>query len=242
MRHHIIAVLGLTSLMSVTIYQGQAWAGFEWIAPSQSKPAAQTAPQQIIPMMPDPVTPSYEAPMPAVTMEKTNTTMMPTKKRGLVIDPYPLQAKKMVTMRPQGSIVEQALVESADMLHPLPLGSGMNTGVQAPPNQMVANVGLTPMSGAMGAFPPATVEGEMLEAPYTNAVGFGADLPLGLALSQVIPSNYSPSYMKGVDAGALVSWNGGKPWNEVLKDMLKEQGFSYQIQGNKVIVFPIGAL
>jgi len=238
--HNIITILGLTSVMFALPLQGQALAGFEWIPPAQVKPTAQAAPQGLHANAPTPLIPSYKAP--EVTMEKLGTSVMPSKKNGLMIDPYPLKAKKMVTMRPQGSIVEQALVENADMLHPLPLGSGMTTGVQAPPHQMVANVGLTPMSGAMGAFPPATVEGELLEAPYTNAVGFGKDLPLGLALSQVIPSNFSPSYMKGVDAGALVSWEGGQPWNEVLAEMLKQQGFAHQIRGNKVIVFPVGTL
>ncbi len=74
---------------------------------------------------------------------------------------------------------------------------------------------------------------------YAKAVGFGRDLPLALALSQIVPSEFSHAYVGGVDPGTVISWEGGKPWNEVLEETLRSQGFTSSIQGNKVLIKPL---
>ncbi|MBN8520455.1 MAG: hypothetical protein J0L77_00970 [Alphaproteobacteria bacterium] len=79
--------------------------------------------------------------------------------------------------------------------------------------------------------PPAAPSGG-----FEQAVGFGKDLPLALALSQVIPAHYALSFKDGVDAGSSVSWEGGKAWNEVLRDMLTPLGLRADISGNTVII------
>lgn len=71
---------------------------------------------------------------------------------------------------------------------------------------------------------------------YQDAVGFGKELPLALAMSQVVPADYSFSFASNVDAGATVSWQGGKPWNEVLNDMLAPQGLTAIISGQQVTI------
>lgn len=71
---------------------------------------------------------------------------------------------------------------------------------------------------------------------YTEAVGFGRELPLALALSQVVPPEYSYAFGKDVNVGTTVSWQGGKPWNEVLNDMLAPNGMRAVIDGNKVVI------
>ncbi len=66
--------------------------------------------------------------------------------------------------------------------------------------------------------------------------GFGSDMPLALALRQVVPAQYAFSFGRGVNPGYLVSWEGGKAWNLVLGDMLKPLNIKALIDGNVVKV------
>lgn len=112
-------------------------------------------------------------------------------------------------------------------------------GVAAPAPAVEA-VHAEPVSPALKPFAaaPAThtsapqtmpVEGEVL-------AGFGRDLPLVIALQQVAPAGHQFSFAPGVNPGAVVSWDGGKPWQQVMTDMLAPQGLEYQMQGNVVAV------
>ena len=166
------------------------------------------------------------------------------------------------------SSVQQAMVEESQMLNPLPLGAGMKTGAQpvraiVPSAYGIGNMqmasnnaplnhgsGLTPMVGGEPAPLPGMKvahRGHSGSAPmhdahaghYSEAVGFGKDLPLALALSQIIPPDYNHSYAMGVNAGTTVDWEGGKPWNLVLEDMLRPHNMGASIQGNQVIITPL---
>ncbi|MCI5060390.1 MAG: STN domain-containing protein [Alphaproteobacteria bacterium] len=77
---------------------------------------------------------------------------------------------------------------------------------------------------------------------YEQAVGFGKDLPLALALSQVVPEGFTYRYAPNVDAGEIVSWQGGVPWNQVLDQMLRSKGMMADIRGNDVIIRPLARL
>lgn len=66
--------------------------------------------------------------------------------------------------------------------------------------------------------------------------GFGSDLALVIALQQIVPAGYQFSFAPGVNPGSVVSWQGGKPWPEVLKAALDEQGLGFQVQNNVVVV------
>jgi hypothetical protein len=71
---------------------------------------------------------------------------------------------------------------------------------------------------------------------FADAVGFGRDLPLALALSQVVPPEYSYSFARNVNVGTTVTWQGGKPWNQVLDDMLAQSGMAADIQDGQVTI------
>jgi len=73
-------------------------------------------------------------------------------------------------------------------------------------------------------------------APMENAVGFAEDVPLALALRQVVPSEYAFSFGKNVNPGLRVSWNGGKPWNEVVADMVTSLGYEVVISHKSVLI------
>ena len=76
---------------------------------------------------------------------------------------------------------------------------------------------------------------------YSDAVGFGRDLPLALALSQVVPAEYSYAFAQNVNVGTMVSWQGGKPWNIVLDEMLAPNGMKADIQDGQIIIKNISA-
>lgn len=65
-------------------------------------------------------------------------------------------------------------------------------------------------------------------------VGFGSDMPLAIALRQVVPSHFSFSFGQSVNPGARVSWSGGKTWEETVSDMVQPLGLSAVIRGKVV--------
>ncbi|MCB1651652.1 MAG: TcpQ domain-containing protein [Alphaproteobacteria bacterium] len=72
------------------------------------------------------------------------------------------------------------------------------------------------------------------DAPMASVEGFGSDMPLALALRQVVPAAYSFSFGPGVNPGVRVSWSGGKPWGEVVQDMVAPLGLAVRIQERRV--------
>lgn len=76
---------------------------------------------------------------------------------------------------------------------------------------------------------------------YETVEGFGRDLPLSLALRQIAPPEYSFRF-DGVDPQETVSWEGGKPWNEVVMDMLDPIRAEMAVTPNHVFIVPKGRL
>ncbi|MCM2343343.1 MAG: toxin co-regulated pilus biosynthesis Q family protein [Alphaproteobacteria bacterium] len=72
---------------------------------------------------------------------------------------------------------------------------------------------------------------------YAEALGFGADIPLALALGQIVPSEFAYSFASNVNPGIKISWDGGKPWNEVLQAALLPHGLKAKIESSIVIVY-----
>lgn len=73
--------------------------------------------------------------------------------------------------------------------------------------------------------------------------GWADQVPLEMALSQVIPGDWSIQ-ARGVDMKRLISWRGNKPWVEVLSDMTRLGNFNANVVWDRkvVVVFPPGAL
>lgn len=99
----------------------------------------------------------------------------------------------------------------------------------APVDTMPAPVAAAPANDVVAA--PVASE------PASDVLtGFGSDVPLVIALQQVVPAGYQYSFAAGVNPGVSVSWQGGKSWQGVLADMLASQGLGYRIQNSAVIV------
>ncbi len=89
--------------------------------------------------------------------------------------------------------------------------------------------------------PPApedkkTAENRPVPPKYADALGFGKDLPLPIALRQIVPPDYPIRFGPNVNPGIQVNWQGGAPWNDVLVSALAPHGLSVSIDGKTVSV------
>jgi hypothetical protein len=110
--------------------------------------------------------------------------------------------------------------------------SGDN-GVQAAPMAPVSSVKTD--NSAPTSLATATIV--MPAASDKDVVqGFAAQIPLGLALRQVLPPGYTFSIDPGVSADTLVSYKGGKPWRQTVQEMLAPVGLTDREQGMSVVV------
>ena len=56
------------------------------------------------------------------------------------------------------------------------------------------------------------------------ASGFGHEVPLRFAVRQLLPRNWRVRYGQDVDPDRPVSWEGGRPWDFVLRDAVRPLG------------------
>lgn len=102
--------------------------------------------------------------------------------------------------------------------------------------------GPAPIDYASGIYPnegfavsPQPLNPSMMGAArYETAVGFGNDMPVEIAAQQIVPDDYQISYDSSVSKTTAISWEGGKPWNEVLTQALAQQGLAATIRGRNV--------
>lgn len=71
--------------------------------------------------------------------------------------------------------------------------------------------------------------------------GFGTDIPLALALRQIVPAQYAFSFGTDVNPGTTISWTGGQPWNSVLEMALTPRNIAFKLEGKKLILRSVEA-
>ena len=64
--------------------------------------------------------------------------------------------------------------------------------------------------------------------------GVAKSVPLAVALRQVLPAGYTFSIDQGVDMGTTVSFQGGRPWRETVREMLIPSGL-YMREKSRVV-------
>lgn len=126
--------------------------------------------------------------------------------------------------------VEVIAVETNPLAHSTPPAIIETTTIQTTAPSAVIPLAMTP--------PQSTTTGASSGPVFAEAVGFGSDMPLVLALRQVVPPRYAFAFDPSVDQGARVNWNGGKPWNLVLEETLRPLGLSAQISETTVRIAP----
>ena len=71
------------------------------------------------------------------------------------------------------------------------------------------------------------------------ASGFGHEVPLRFAVRQLLPKNWRVRYGQGVDPDRPVSWEGGRPWDFVLRDAVKPLGLQAHAAPDEAYVVQI---
>lgn len=113
---------------------------------------------------------------------------------------------------------------------------------------------VTPMPGEEAAAPVATVE-EVAAEPLPEAeatdqppglaatgleadvvTGYGENLPLIIALRQIVPAEYQFAFAEGVDLSTPVSWEGGRSWTELLDEVMKSVSLRAEINEKMVSI------
>ena len=57
---------------------------------------------------------------------------------------------------------------------------------------------------------------EQIVPPFKTVRGFGDAVSMAFAVRQMVPAGVRIRYGAGIDPEALVSWKGGRPWNQAL--------------------------
>ncbi len=91
--------------------------------------------------------------------------------------------------------------------------------------------------GALPAQEPVVIQGSPMPPAAAGIVeGFADQVPLTIALQEVLPQGFGYALGDGVNPGQFVSWRGGRPWQTVLTEMLGPAGLAYQIHDRLVTV------
>lgn len=148
----------------------------------------------------------------------------------------PPPAAPVVAATPQGGpLVPAAPAAAVDAMELTPV-PGAPVAVDA----VVPDVAPKPLiekeTDALPLMPAETLAAPAPSGPFAEALGFGSDIPLALALGQIVPAEFAYSFASNVNPGVKVSWNGGKPWNEVLNEALQPHNLHAEIAGTAVIV------
>lgn len=226
-RSLILAALGSSALWC----GGSAQAGFELTPPAPvEKPASATL-SPLPGVLPAPVR-SVDAvplaPKGVATGKPVVLDMKPLDNRPAAAPMREAFAPRPVPVAPSSGGL------TPDEMLPLPNGPSVKSveaqRILPPPNVPLGRP--APVSASvvlpMAASPAA--------GGFQRVEGFGRDVPLALAMRQIVPPGYAFSFDQGVDPGRRVSWTGGAPWNEVLQNALAPSGLGVGIDGATVVV------
>lgn len=146
--------------------------------------------------------------------------------------PKPLESKveSRTDMMPPPS-------EGGPLMPAMPQGTVEATDLKTAPasGQISSQISSAPLMAAPAVTPvKATTENQPAPSTYAVIQGFGSDIPLALALRQIVPPQYGYVFDPDINQGTKISWNGDKPWDEVLNHALKPAGYTATVSETSV--------
>lgn len=66
--------------------------------------------------------------------------------------------------------------------------------------------------------------------------GFGRDMPMVMAMKQILPEGYSPAFARNIDMGQRITWNGDGNWQSTLRRALNDIGLDFYLEGQNIYV------
>ena len=79
------------------------------------------------------------------------------------------------------------------------------------------------------------------KSAYKMAQGFGNDVPLALALRQIVPADFGYAVQNNANLGLRVDWSGNKPWDEVLNAAINKYDLEAVVIEKTVLIKKVGA-
>ena len=140
------------------------------------------------------------------------------------MQPVPLQPQ---VLSREPNIISPTIIEGAQ---PLP--------AVAPPTVLTP----LPVPTAAPAVPLPATAPIPVEKPIE---GFANNIPLTVALRQILPADYPFSLAPDIDTATSVSWRGGANWRAVLQTMLVKAGLNFNEDGRAIRISrssPFGAV
>jgi len=124
----------------------------------------------------------------------------------------------------------------------LSLAAATLTVASAMPAQADLVLGGTPTiplaaAASTSSLPPvAAPASERRPVALPVAKGFGEQVSLRFAARQIVPSSLALAIADDVDANTTVTWQGDRPWNRVLQDVLKPLDLRLTITGKTALI------
>lgn len=268
-KYRLAVLLGTVTFL-LGAFHAEAQAGFEWTPPNnvaiqkEQKPALpeQLGKEDTVPAVPAPVVeksataltpemspePSPVKPDSATGM-KTISLLQKAEDKLMAEDLPKVQENKAVENKtPENDVIVMDTPAQPVQLQPqsqqVPTALTPEIATSAPAKEIITwNEGISknPASGMAPVTAPVT-------APHQDSVasslvdGFGADIPLVLALRQIAPAQYAFQFQNKADAGVKISWEGnGRPWLDVLQESLRGHGLQAFVVDNRLLIAPTAA-
>lgn len=216
LRSTCLSLITVSAFMSFT-----AQAGFEWTPPENQKSSSM---EEITKPLP---------PVISHTVMPETTTNPPVEADNIEISKEPVPVSE--TPETSEQVEETSTKPSGSLsINPYPLegkeeAEASDTSGLTPP---------TPPAEAEAKEQPAQAEEMPAEQKSEYAViqGFGTEMPLALALTQIVPAEFAYSFGENINAGTPISWQGGKPWDVVLQEALAPLDIKVQIISKTVVL------
>lgn len=134
---------------------------------------------------------------------------------------------------PPAGIVQETTVTE---VLPMPIGDGP-TALAVPVAPVTAVEQVTTTTASNG---PVAVTTTPIAVVDDNYRGFGRDIPLGVAVRQIVPKNMDVIYenAEDINMSANVSWTGDGNWRTTLDKILMTHGLVTSIRGDDVVIRP----
>ncbi len=192
-----------------------------------------TPPQQPAPVALAPVPPARQT-LQLPPDYQLQATLPPPGGPVLQVKTITPPAAEPVSLQPQ-AVSAPAPVATTKVIMP---EDAPNTAVQSTPNSERLVIG--PYPRKMNQAQPQSVQ--QVAAPaaapapssFPTIEGFGSNMPLALALQQIVPADYAYAFGNNVNPGQTVSWDGGRPWDQIVNDMLAPHKLEAVIVGKVV--------
>lgn len=151
----------------------------------------------------------------------TSVAVTPTVSNDFVpMPPKEIVASEPIAEQPQPSVAMPTPIVETQMAMASSAGKEPEI-IWNPRDDMIVQTGAMPEQPMM---PEGFVE------------GFGRDIPLSIAVTQIVPENFAVQYGQNISPDTLVNWQGGRNWKAALTDAVSAQNMKVNITGQTVMI------